>query len=340
MRNLNIRAARAAARLPTPGFKRRSALLLSAACLLLSAATAQAQEYPAKPIRFLVGFAAGGSTDIISRLLAQKFTERMGASVSVEQKTGATGIIANDLVAKAPPDGLSMVLLTGGHPGSAAVMKSLPYDPARDFGMVSTITAYPMVISVAPDSPIKSLPDLIARAKAAPGTLSFSSAGVGSLHHLFGEWLNLEAGTSMIHVPFKGAAPAYTEVLAGRVNVMIETATFSFGQIRAGRLRPLALSSNGRYPLMPEVPAANETVKTVELSSWLGLAVAPGTPRPIIDKLNREVRAILDMPDVRERFAQLGGVPSPSTPEEMRERIEREIVRWKRVVEAKNIERQ
>jgi tripartite-type tricarboxylate transporter receptor subunit TctC len=303
-------------------------------------AQAQAADYPNKPIRFLVGFAAGGSTDIISRLLAQKFTERMGATVAVEQKTGATGIIANDVVAKAAPDGLTMVLLTGGHPASAAIMKSLPYDPVKDFGMVSTVTSYPMVISVAPDSPIKSLGDLVARAKAAPGTLSYSSAGVGSLHHLFGEWLNIEAGTSMIHVPFKGAAPAFTEVLGKRVDVMIETATFSFGQIKGGKLRALALSSSGRYPLMPEVPAANETVKSVELSSWLGLATSPGTPRPIIDKLNRELRVILEMPDVRERFAQLGGVPTPSSPEEMAARIEREVLRWKRVVEVKNIERQ
>jgi tripartite-type tricarboxylate transporter receptor subunit TctC len=322
----------------------KQALPCALALLALAAAPAahaQANDYPgSKPIRFLVGFAAGGSTDIISRLLAQKFTERMGASVVVEQKPGATGVIANDVVAKAPPDGLTMVLLTGGHPASAAIMKSLPYDPVKDFGMVSTVTAYPMVISVAPDSPIKSLADLIARAKAAPGTLSYSSAGVGSLHHLFGEWLNIEAGTSMIHVPFKGAAPAFTEVLGKRVDVMIETATFSFGQIKGGKLRPLALSSNGRYPLMPDAPAANETVKTVELSSWLGLATSPGTPRPIIDKLNRELRVILEMPDVRERFAQLGGVPTPSSPEEMAARVDREVLRWKRVVEVKNIERQ
>jgi len=309
-------------------------------CAAAGAQAQQAQDYPAKPIRFLVGFAAGGSTDIISRLLAQKFTERMSAVVTVEQKPGATGIIANDIVAKAQPDGLTMVLLTGGHPASAAIMKSLPYDPVKDFGMISTVTAYPMVISVAPDSPIKSLGDLLARAKAAPGTLSYSSAGVGSLHHLFGEWLNIEAGTSMIHVPFKGAAPAFTEVLGKRVDVMIETATFSFGQIKGGKLRPLALSSNGRYPLLPDAPAVNETIKSVELSSWLGLATSPNTPRPIIDKLNREMRVILDMPDVRERFAQLGGVPTPSSPEEMAARIDREVVRWKRVVEVKNIERQ
>ena len=190
---------------------------------------------------------------------------------------------------------------------------------------------------MAPDSAIRSLPELLARARAQPGHISFSSAGPGSLHHLLGEWMNIEAGTSMLHVPFKGAAPAFTEVLGGRLDVLIETATFSFPQIRSGRLRPLALSSAGRYPLMPEVPTVGETLPGVEFSSWLGLAVAPATPRPVIELLNRELRAILAEHDIKKRFADFGGLPAPSTPEAMRERIEREIARWKRVVELKNI---
>jgi tripartite-type tricarboxylate transporter receptor subunit TctC len=258
----------------------------------------------------------------------------------VEQKVGGTGLIANDAVAKAPPDGLTMVLLTGGHPGTAAVMRKLPYDPVKDFGMVSVVIDYPMTISVAPDSPIKSFPDLIARAKAEPGRYSYSSAGPGSLHHLLGEWMNIEAGTTMLHVPFKGAGPAFTELLGGRIDVLIETATFAFPMIKSGRLRPLALSSAGRYPLMPEVPTVGETLKGVEFSSWLGLAVAPGTPRAIIDLLNRDTRAILAEEETRQRFAGFGGVPAPSSPAEMSERIEREIARWKRVVETRKIERQ
>src|SRR5882762_3203357 len=164
-------------------------------------AAACGQPYPERPIRFYVGFPPGGSTDLVSRFLGQKLAERLKQPVVVEQKVGGTGLIANDAIAKAPPDGHTMVLLTGGHPGTAAVMKKLPYDPVRDFGMVSTVIEYPMVISVAPDSPIKSLPDLFARAKAQPGRVSFSSAGPGSLHHLLGEWMNIEAGTSMLHVP-------------------------------------------------------------------------------------------------------------------------------------------
>ena len=293
-----------------------------------------------KPIRFYVGFAAGGSTDIISRFLGQRLSERLKQPVVVEQKVGATGLIANDAVSKSAPDGLTMVLLTGGHPGTAAVMKSLPYDPVNGFGMVTVVIEYPMVISVAPDSPIKSFPDLIARAKAKPGAVSFSSAGPGSLHHLLGEWMNIEAGTQMLHVPFKGAAPAFTEVLGGRLDVLIETATFSIPNVKSGRLRALALSSAGRYPLLPEVPTVGETLKGVEFSSWLGLAVSPGTPRATIDKLNGELRAILAEPDTKERFAGFGGIPAHGTPEAMRSRVEREIARWQKVVDTRGIERQ
>ncbi len=308
--------------------------------LLFVVGLAHAQGYPEKPIRFYVGFPPGGSTDLVSRYLGQKLSERLKQPVVVEQKVGGTGLIANDAVAKAAPDGTTMVLLTGGHPGTAAVMKKLPYDPVNGFGMVGTVIEYPMVVSVAPDSRFRSLQDLIARAKAEPGRISYSSAGPGSLHHLLGEWMNIEARTTMLHVPFKGAAPAFTEVLGGRLDVLIETATFSFPQIRSGRLRALALSSAGRYALMPEVPTVGETLPGVAFSSWLGLAVAPGTPRPVIALLNRELRAVLAEDETKKRFADFGGVPAPSSPEAMRERVEREIARWRRVVETRGIERQ
>jgi tripartite-type tricarboxylate transporter receptor subunit TctC len=307
---------------------------------LALAGSAWAQSYPERAIRFYVGFPPGGSTDLVSRYLGAKLSERLKQPVVVEQKVGGTGLIANDAVVKAPPDGHTMVLLTGGHPGTAAVMKSLPYDPVKGFGMVSVVIEYPMTISVAPESPIKSFPDLIARAKSEPGRISYSSAGPGSLHHLLGEWLNIEAGTTMLHVPFKGAAPAFTELLGGRIDVLIETATFAFPMIKGGRLRPLALSSAGRYPLMPEVPTVGETLKGVEFSSWLGLAVSPATPRPVIDVLNRETRAILAEDETRQRFAGFGGVPAASSPEQMGERVEREVARWKRVVATRGIEQQ
>jgi tripartite-type tricarboxylate transporter receptor subunit TctC len=206
--------------------------------------------------------------------------------------------------------------------------------------LVSTIIAYPMVISVAQDSPIKSLPDLLARAKAQPGKMSFSSAGVGSLQHLTGEWVASEAGVSLLHVPFKGAGPAMIELLGGRVDVLIETSTFAFGQIRGGKVRGLASTASTRSPLMADLPTVAETLPGLDFSSWLGLAVAPGTPAAVVDKINRELRVILDMDDVKKRFAELGGTPIPSTPAQMRERIEREMTVWKRIVDIKKIERQ
>jgi tripartite-type tricarboxylate transporter receptor subunit TctC len=303
--------------------------------------TAKAQtDYPNRPIRFVVSFAPGSSTDIVTRLLAQKLTERMGQPIVIDIKAGAGGLIGNDFVAKSAPDGYNMVLLTGGHPSSVAMIKKLPYDPIKDFGMVSTIVTYPMVVSVAKDSALKSLPDLIALAKSHPNQVSFSSSGVGSLHHLLGEWINIEAGIDMLHIPFKGSSQSITELLGGRVDVMVDTATFTFGQIKGGKLRALAVSSESRSPFFPDVPTVKETLPAIEFSSWLGVVVAPGTPRPIVDKLNKELRAIVGTEEIKQKFAEFGGIPLASSPEEMRDRIEKEIDRWKRVVEIKHIEKQ
>jgi tripartite-type tricarboxylate transporter receptor subunit TctC len=307
---------------------------------LIAPSTVMAQEFPVKPMRFIVGYSPGSSSDIVSRLLSQKLSERLSQSVVVEQKVGATGLIAYDFVAKSPPDGHIMTLLSGGHPVTAAIMNKLPYDPVKDFGMVTTVIGYPMVILVPQDSPIKSLADLLSRARAQPGKLSFSSAGIGSLHHLTGEWLSSEAGISLIHVPFKGGAPAMIELLAGRIDVMIETSTFAFGQIRSGKVRGLASTASSRSPLMPDLPTLSETLPGLDFSSWLGMAVAPGTPASTVEKINREMQIILQMDDVQKRFAELGGVPIYSTPHQMREKIEREIAIWKKVVELKKIERQ
>lgn len=300
---------------------------------------AHTQAYPSRPIRFLVGSPPGSGNDLVTRLLAQKLAERLGQPVVVEQKPGGAGLLANDALAKSPPDGHTLVLLSGAHPATAALNRALPYDPIRDFAMVGTVVAYPLVISVAPDSPIGSFADLLARARAAPGKLTYSMTP-GTLVHLLGEWINIEAGTAILGVPYKGSANALVDVLAGRVDATIETGTASFGHIRAGKLRALAVSSSVRHPAMPQLQTVSETLPGVEMSSWLGLAASPGTPRAIVERLNRETRSILELPDVRQRLADLSGVPTPSSPEEMRALIEREIARWKRVVELKNIERQ
>lgn len=313
---------------------------LGALALLAAAALpAQAQDFPARPMRFLVGGPPGSGADLVSRMLAPKLSDRLGQPVVVEQKTGAGGIIANEALSKSPPDGHTLALLTGAHPTAAAMRRSLPYDPVRDFAMVGTVVAYPLVVSVVAASPVSSFPDLLTRARAAPGRISYAMSP-GSLVHLAGEWINSEAGTTMLAVPYRGSSAALVDALGGRVDVLIETATAAFPQIRTGKIRPLAVSSTARHPALPEVPTIAETLPAVEFTSWLGLAVAPGTPRAAIERLNSELKAILDLPDVRQRIADLGGLPTPSTPEEMRGRVEREIARWKRLVELKGIEKQ
>ena len=316
--------------------------LLAITCMALSA-LAHAQEkparenYPNRPIRFFVCCAPGGSADIVTRLLAQQLSDRVGQPVVVENRVGGSGLLANDLVSKAAPDGYTMVLLSGGHPVSAAVMKNIPFDPVESFSMVTVITSYPFTVLVARDSTIKSFPDLIARAKAQPGKITMAIGALGSLHHLLAELINVEGGVDTLIVPLRGAGQSVIEVMGGRIDVMVETITASLGPIKSGKLRALALTTPNRFALMPDVATIAETLPGLEVTSWLGLAIAPKTSRAIVDKLNREVRAVLEQPDVRQRLADLGGTATPSTPEEMRDRVEREVARWKRIVALKGI---
>jgi tripartite-type tricarboxylate transporter receptor subunit TctC len=323
-----------------PGTRAATILWLGAVTLLGSTALpVQAQNYPARPLRFLVGGPPGSGADLVSRMLAPKLSERLGQPVVVEQKTGAGGIIANEALAKSPPDGSTLALLTGAHPTHAAMRRTLPYDPLQDFAMAGTVVVYPLVVSVVQGSPVSSFPDLLARAKAAPGKISYAMSP-GSLVHLAGEWINSEAGTTMLAVPYRGSSAALVDALGGRVDVLIETATAAFPQVRSGKIRPLAVSSTARHPALPAVPTIAETLPAVEFTSWLGLATAPGTPRVVVERLNSELKAILELPDVRQRIADLGGLPAFSSPEDMRARVEREIARWKRLVELKGIEKQ
>lgn len=322
------------------GPHRRAVLAAALASGAAPCVRAAAQAWPARPLRLLVGFPAGGSPDIVGRLVADRLASRIGQPVLVESLVGAGGVLASDAVAKSAPDGHTLVMLTGAHSGTAATRKSLPYDPVAGFSFVSGVTAYPMMLVAAADSPIRTLPDLIARAKASPGKITYASNAPGSLHHLLGEWINIEAGTSMVAVPYRGAAQAIVDLLGGRVDVMIDTATTAIEQVRSGKVRAVAVASAQRYPLLPEASTVAETLPGVETMSWLGLAMAPATPAAIVGRLNDELRTILVSADMTERFAQLGGVPNPTTPEAMRAQVEREIGRWNRVVDQKQIERQ
>lgn len=313
---------------------------IAVAALSLAALSALAQTFPDRPVKIVVGFPPGGSSDTVARVVADKLTASLGQPVIVENRPGAGGVTASEFVARVPKDGYTLLLATAGHSTAAAMRKQLPFDAVRDFTWISTITTYPFVIATAPAAPYDTLGDLVAAAKAAPGKITYSSAGIGTSHHLLGEWLNSAAGIDLVHVPFKGGTSPLTEVIAGRVDVMIETMTLTLPQIRGGKLKALAVTSPEGVDFLPGVPPAVQTVKGLEFQSWLGLAGPAGLPAPVLERLNRDLRAALDMPDVRKRLADLGGAAAPVAPEVMRAQVEREIARWSQLVDSRNIERQ
>ena len=306
--------------------------LLQAAVAALPALPARAQQWPSRTIRILVGTAAGGSPDIVSRVLGEKLSERLGQTVVIENNTQGAGIVAEQLAHKSAPDGATMVMLTAGYPGRAALHQGLAFDPLDGFSFVTLVCGYPFVYSVAPNSPIKSFADLLERAKAKPNTVTYTINAQGSIHHLLTAWIGMEAGVSMTPIPYRGAAPAITDVLGGRVDVMVEPATSGFPRVREGQTRMLAVSSKGRYPLMPEAPTVEEFVPGIDFMSWLGYAMAPNTPAAIVERMSAEVRRALALPDVQKKLTEGGNVASPSTPAEFRERVAREIKTWSRVI--------
>jgi len=310
------------------------------ALLLLCACAATAQPFPSKPLKLVTPFPPGGSADVIARVIAQKLGEQLAQPVVVDNRAGAGGLVGNEYAAKQPPDGYTLLLITGAYPVQGAMLKSMPYDPLADIAMVSLLTSYPFVITVRPDSPFRSVGDIIAFAKANPGKLNYPSSGVGTVHHLSGELLNAMAGIDMTHVPFRGGASPLTEVLAGRVDLLLEAMTISIGQIRSGKLRPVAVTSRERWPALPNVPTVAETVPGFEVISFIGLGTTGGTPAPILQQLNAAVRKTLADPETNKRLVEFGGAPGASSPEEMRAFVEREIAKWRGVIAARHIEKQ
>ena len=295
------------------------------------------EEWPSRPIRIVVGTAAGGSPDIISRVLGDKLGDRLGQSFVVENNSQGAGAVAQQMVAKSAPDGYTMIMLTAGYPPQMVLRKNPPFDPLDAFAFVTLVCGYPMVYAVRPQSPIKSFPELLARAKAAPGRFTYTINALGSIYHVLTQWISMEAGVELTAVPYRGTAAAIADVLAGRVDLMVDAATSSFPRIQSKQLRVLALSSPQRYPLMPEAPIVAETLPNVAFMSWLGLAMAAETPTPIVERLNKLVRYVLTLPDVQQRLVEGGNVATPSTPEEMREKVASEMTRWRQVIEAGGI---
>jgi tripartite-type tricarboxylate transporter receptor subunit TctC len=301
---------------------------------------ALAQDYPGKPLRLVVGFPPGGSADVMGRLIAQKLGEQMNQQVIVDNKPGAGSMVGNEFVARQPADGYTLLLVTGAYPVQAAMVKQLPIDPVKDIAMVSTVTAYPFVVNVRPDSPFKTFGEFVAYAKANPGKLNYASSGIGSVHHLSGELFNALAGTDINHVPFRGGAQPMTELIGGRIDVLFEATTLSVPQIKAGKVRAIAVTSKERSKILPDVPPAAEVLPGFEVNSFIGIGVPAGTPAPIIDRLNAEIRKMVAQPDMAQRLIDLGGEPAASTPAEMQRYVAAEIGKWKRVVEQRRIEQQ
>ena len=303
--------------------------------MLCFGAASQAQEWPArKPIVFVSGFPAGGATDILARLLAQKLSARIGQSIIVENKTGAGGVIGTDAVAKAVPDGYTFLL--GNHSALAsglALQEKIPYDAARDFAPITMVAQVTIALVANPQVPAATFAELIALAKARPGKLSVAIPSVGGIQHLMIEQLKKEAAVDLVNVPYRGSAPAIADLLSGVVQLDIDSLPALLQHVRAGRLRALFVADKVRSPLLPEVPTVAELgMPDLVASAWFVLVAPAGTPQAIIDRMNREVVAILKTPEIQSEFAAQGFDPLWSTPEETSSNIRSEIARWAKVV--------
>jgi tripartite-type tricarboxylate transporter receptor subunit TctC len=317
----------------------RRARLLAAAVLAFALAhiSIARADWPERSIRLLITTPAGGSPDVVGRLVADKLAERLGKAIVVEN-TNMQGLPALSGVVRAAPDGYLFVVLTGGTSTLAALQKTMPFSLETDLTMITFLVRYPMVVVVANESPYKTLGELIEASKAKPEGLTFAMNLPGSLHHFVGELINIEAKANLRGIPYRGSTQMQTDLLGGRVDAMIDTGTSAIPQVQAGAMRGLAVSSAERFPLAPEIPAISETVKGVAATSWLGLAGPPGLPKTIVERMNSEIRAIMALPEIRDRLAKTGNVPMLSSPDEMRATILSEIAQWQRVVKEKNIE--
>ena len=318
----------------------RSLLVVGAAGTFAAAHTAIAQSYPQKPIRLVVPYSAGGAGDIFARTMGQKLGEALGHQVIVDNRPGANGIIGMELVAKSPPDGYTIVM------GNSAPMvlnpslyAKLAYDPVRDFAPITQGTLYPYILIVHPSVPARSVAELITLARSRPGQMQYGSSGAGGANHLAGEMFRRAAKIEIVHIPFKGSAPALADVLAGHVPMMFDTIVTSAPQLKAGKVRALAVTGARRAPQVPEIPTIAESgFPGYAVTSWQSLLAPAGTPRPIIERLYQESVKALKMPDVIERLATQGGNELVgNTPEEFAAIIKKEIALYSKVIREANI---
>jgi tripartite-type tricarboxylate transporter receptor subunit TctC len=305
----------------------------------LFAPLAHSQAWPTKQaIKFIVAYPPGGASDVTARLIATKLGEVLGQSVVVENKAGANGIIATDFVAKSAPDGYTMLMANlGPNALNPVVYKKLPYDAIKDFQGVTLTSIVPQVVVVNPNLPVKSIPELIAYAKANPGKVSFGSAGQGASNHLSGELLNSLGGIKMQHIPYKGDAPSIVDLMSGQIQVALPTTVAGLPHVKSGKLRAIAVTGSKRLEGMADVPTVAESLPGYEAVSWGGVMVPAGTPKEIVTRLNTEINRILNMPDVAEKLRALGAIIVGSTPEEFDKYVKDEITKWGKVARDNNI---
>jgi len=316
-------------RLPRRGFLR-----LAGAAVALPAVSriANAQAYPSRPIRVIIGYTPAGSADITARLMGQWMSERLGQTVVIENRPGAGTNLATESVVRAPADGYTLLLVAPANAINASLFDKLNHNFMRDIAPVAGINRFPNVMEVNPSVPAKTVPEFIAYAKANPGKLSMASSGAGSTIHLSGELFKMLTGINMTHVPYRGSAPALTDMISGQVHVMFDNIPTSLPHLRAGKLRPLAITSTARSDLLPDVPILADFLPNYEASAWYGFGVPRGTPPEIIEKLNKTVNAILADPAVKTKFAEMGATLIMSSPSDFGKYVADETEKWGKVV--------
>ena len=325
---------------------RNCGLLRAAFVLVVTAALgplpAAAQDFPNRPIKVVVGFPPGGGTDVAARIVAQEMGKNLGQSLVIENKPGAAGTLGAAEASRSAPDGYTLLVTPGGHAIFGAMFKSLPFDTVNSFDWISNIVTIPFFIVVPSASEFKTLADVVAKAKAAPGTITFGSTGPGSTHHLGIELLGTRTGAKFLHVPYRGDAPVITALLAGEVQFALATPTLTVENVKAGKLRAVAVAGNTRHAGLPDVPTVEQALglSDFDVRTWFAMAAPAGLPKPVLDRLNAEVRKAVAAPEVSARLAGMGGEPAVGSPAEMRDRVARELQMWSATVDAAGIAKQ
>lgn len=322
-------------------YRRPMAAMFACALTLTASMPAAAQTFPSKPVRLLVTYAPGGASDIVSRLIAAKLTDSFRQQVIVDNRPGASGILASELLVRSPADGYTIIHVNVAHGANPALNARLPYDTANDFASITLLALLPTILVTHPSLPATSVRELIALAKSRPNQLNYASAGTGTANHLPMELLIHATGIKIAHVPYKGGAPALADILGGHVPMMFITIPPALPHITSGRLRVLAVSSLQRAPTLPDTPTVAESgVPGFEFNEWQAILAPRGTPADVVTRLNNEINKVLLLPDVKERMASLGATPAGGTPEQLTSHIVAELARWPTIIKRTGISNQ